>query len=298
MIYAVIAVFNRKEFTVRCLEALAVQTVGDVKYIVVDDGSTDGTAEIIKQHWPNTQIITGPGNWWWAKSMQVGVEYALTRANSDDYIVAVNNDQYAKPDAIEQLVASSKKNATTAGGAIVGSVSIQYDDKTTVYDTAHTINWDKHAYTAIPYQPTGEYTGAIDVLTCRLTLFPVPALRVANFDGKHFPHYLGDNDLSLQLKQSGYKLVLSYDSIVYDVGGSSNNPNKNSLRLTLTEFWHAAFAKQSHSNLIQVLRLTWRHAPKLKQKLFFSYFSLRHNLYLFVWACIISAKQLFTSTNT
>ena len=37
--------------------------------IIVDDGSTDGTSKFIKSNYPEINIIKGPGDWWWTKSM-------------------------------------------------------------------------------------------------------------------------------------------------------------------------------------------------------------------------------------
>ena len=48
MIYIIIPVFNRWNFTVECLNSLINQTYKKFKIIVVDHGSTDGTSFNIK----------------------------------------------------------------------------------------------------------------------------------------------------------------------------------------------------------------------------------------------------------
>jgi GT2 family glycosyltransferase len=65
-IYIIIPVHNRKALTLACLENL--RTNGDLqKYqvIVVDDGSSDRTAEEVAENYPEVNILKGNGNLWW-----------------------------------------------------------------------------------------------------------------------------------------------------------------------------------------------------------------------------------------
>jgi len=65
-IYIIIPVHNRKSLTLACLKNL--KTNGDLqKYqvIVVDDGSSDRTAEEVAENYPEVTILKGDGNLWW-----------------------------------------------------------------------------------------------------------------------------------------------------------------------------------------------------------------------------------------
>ncbi len=287
MIYAVVAVFNRKEFTLRFLEALDKQTVGKIQYVIVDDGSTDGTAETILQRWPDAQIVTGPGNWYWTRSMQKGVEHVFTVAQPGDYVLCANNDQYAEPNAVAALVAASKKYSNAQGDAIVGSISKEYNNPKKLFDSAYTLKWSTHTYTPVPLAEHGDYAGDIDVLTCRLTLLPIAALRAYNFNGELLPHYYGDYDLFLQLKKRGFRLVLSYDSVLYDVGGISGIESAGN-RLTLKQLYKNMTSIRSHNNIKYTLRYYYHSAPKWYYKVKFTAMMFYYYLYLFTWAVIIS----------
>ena len=49
--------FERREVLPRALDSVVAQTYGDWELIVVDDGSTDGTAEMVKQDYPDVHLV-------------------------------------------------------------------------------------------------------------------------------------------------------------------------------------------------------------------------------------------------
>ena len=73
MIYIVIPVFNRREETLRCLDSLVTQTYTNFIVIVVDDGSTDGVGDAVQAGYPDTIVLKGDGNLWWAGATNLGV---------------------------------------------------------------------------------------------------------------------------------------------------------------------------------------------------------------------------------
>ena len=92
MIYVVIAVKNRLPFTRRCLADLSAQHGVDVTTIVVDDGSTDGTLDMLARDFPSTVVLRGDGDLWWTAATNLGVAWALKRATDADYVLTLNND--------------------------------------------------------------------------------------------------------------------------------------------------------------------------------------------------------------
>ncbi len=57
-ISVIIPVFNRQELIKRAIDSVLNQTLNPGEIIVVDDGSTDNTASIIKQNYPEVKLIT------------------------------------------------------------------------------------------------------------------------------------------------------------------------------------------------------------------------------------------------
>src|SRR5688572_11675814 len=81
-VVSVLTCFNRKAMTLGCLGALEAAArcanVG-LQAIVVDDASTDGTADAIRTQYPAVEVIAGPGNLFWNGGMYIGFGAALGR---------------------------------------------------------------------------------------------------------------------------------------------------------------------------------------------------------------------------
>ncbi|HEX5856031.1 MAG TPA: glycosyltransferase, partial [Thermoanaerobaculia bacterium] len=91
-VVAVAPVHNRRDTTLRWLRALSrVDRDGiDFACIVVDDGSTDGTAGAIRSEFPGVEIVPGDGTLWYTAGTNRGFEAALARG--PDYVLAMNDD--------------------------------------------------------------------------------------------------------------------------------------------------------------------------------------------------------------
>jgi GT2 family glycosyltransferase len=74
---------------------------------VVDNGSTDGTQEYIKEHFPQTIFMQSPKNLGFGKANNYGLEYALK--HDYDYVYLLNQDAWIFPGTIEKLVEVQRK---------------------------------------------------------------------------------------------------------------------------------------------------------------------------------------------
>lgn len=94
-IAVLITCFNRKDKTVKCLQALKKQMdKTDVEYDVhlTDDGCTDGTAEAVLKECPDATIYKG-GNLYWAGGMRLCWKGAISTGGYDYYLL-LNDDTF------------------------------------------------------------------------------------------------------------------------------------------------------------------------------------------------------------
>lgn len=97
----VIPHYNRRDLLARVLDALAKQTV-EHSVVVVDNGSTDGSAELAEVH--GSRVLRLDKNYGFAYAVNRGVEAALTEGAT--HIGIVNNDVVPEPNWLSELLAT------------------------------------------------------------------------------------------------------------------------------------------------------------------------------------------------
>src|ERR1019366_1698399 len=129
MVAAVLPVHNRKALTLGCLSSLMGSRHDDfdLKAIVVDDGSSDGTAEAVAAEHPWAEVLRGAGNLWWSGGMNLGVRRALSLGG--DWILCINDDTNFGPDMLAALV----HEAQARPGALLAPRAVLEDTGETVH---------------------------------------------------------------------------------------------------------------------------------------------------------------------
>jgi len=86
-----------------CLDSLQAQTFSDFETIVVDNGSSDRSLELLRNDYPWVQVIENGTNLGFPAAVNAGI-----RSSQAEYIVLLNNDTRAEPDWLEQLIDGMK----------------------------------------------------------------------------------------------------------------------------------------------------------------------------------------------
>lgn len=222
MIYVVIPVHNRLHYTRACLAYLREQTYRYFKIIVVDDGSTDGTGEMLNREFPEVIVCRGDGNLWWTEATNVGIRYALQHTDStgNHFILTLNDDVQIGPDYLAQLIDSYRTHTP----CVVGSVCVDADRPNQLTFAGVRLNLYVGGQTDIAQR---DYANRYDRLLNRTTqvrsdalsgrgmLIPFAVFRaIGLFDSRHYPHYLGDIEFSLRAKKAGYMPLVSVRAVV------------------------------------------------------------------------------------
>jgi GT2 family glycosyltransferase len=121
-IFCVILNTNRRDDTLACLASLNANTFANVKALVLDNASKDGSVEAIRSAYPEAEIIALSQNLGYAGNNNVGIRAALKR--DADWVLVLNEDTILDPECLAHLVAVGESDPSIG---IVGPMVYHFD---------------------------------------------------------------------------------------------------------------------------------------------------------------------------
>lgn len=189
----IIPVHNRREVTLAALRRLAADGVmAWAQVLVVDDRSTDGTANAIAVEFATVALLRGDGTWWWGGAIRRGMEWAIAR--DARWIFWLNDDCDPPPGALRRL-------RDFAGEGRVAWIDAQ---------SPGGWRYGGHRRTAWGLrrsEPAEEAAGRVDTFSGNCVCLPRRWIdRVGLPHDQYFPHGLADLDYGLRLHAAGAEL--------------------------------------------------------------------------------------------
>lgn len=108
-VWVIILNWNNAPDTLACLESVLRSDYPNFRILVVDNGSTDGSVAVIRQHYPGVEVLALSENLGYAEGNNMGIRRAL--AEGTDYVLLLNNDTLVAPDMLRELVAVAAADA-------------------------------------------------------------------------------------------------------------------------------------------------------------------------------------------
>lgn len=260
-LWVCIPVFNRKDFTRKCLASFREQVFQNFTVVICDHGSTDGTSEFLRREFPEVVVLNADSSLWWTGATNVCVRYVLERAETDDYILTLNNDTELPPDYLEQLTSK----ATNYPHAVLSSVIHDIETGECV-SIGSRENW--FTAKALPVCFEKDHLAGdksiIEVTHAsgRGTLFPVLVfLQLGLYDEVHLPHYGADYDFSHRARRAGFSIyVCQTCKVLSHVQANGMTVVRNELSLkSLIDYLTSI---RSPANLKMRWWYAWNNCPK------------------------------------
>ncbi|HYB99152.1 MAG TPA: glycosyltransferase family 2 protein [Candidatus Limnocylindrales bacterium] len=215
-----VVTYNRAELTLECLEGLAVSQDRSFELILVDNASTDRTAELLGRL-DHAVVLRNAVNAYYAPAVNQAAAVARGR-----YLLLLNNDAVPRADAIGALRAAA--DASAAIGA-VGARLVLRDGRlqeagSIVFSDGSAMGYGRGE------DPDGaDYVCAREVDYCsgacllvRRDLFE----EIGGFDLRYLPAYYEDVDLCFAIRERGRKVVYEPRAVVRHAEFGSSSPER------------------------------------------------------------------------
>ncbi|MBN1593336.1 MAG: glycosyltransferase [Candidatus Coatesbacteria bacterium] len=205
--------YNGIQLLKRCLDSLAGQNFSDFEALVVDDASTDGSAEFIRAEYPEVGVIQLEENAGFATAVNAGI-----RATSGEFVAILNNDTEVEPDWLSRLLGAldAHQDAGSAASKILWD-----DPRDTIYAAGDFFcreGFGGNIATGETDRGQRDEPGWVFSASACAALYRRAMLdEIGLFDEQLFMFY-EDIDLGFREQLAGWRCIYVPGSVVYHTG--------------------------------------------------------------------------------
>lgn len=258
MLFIVTPVFNRKLFTFNFLQSLREQTFKDFKVIIVDDGSTDKTSEMIINEFPEVILLKEDGDLWWSEATNIGVRHAIDMGAS--LVVTMNDDTLLEKNLLQELLNYSQQFPNN----LLTPIGLHHETGILI-DAGWNIDWKtakyKNMLDSINTSSENKFH-TVNVAPARCLLIPVKVFdEIGFFDSLNFPQAVADFDFTIRATKSGFKVIVCHTARIniypLDSGSVDIIINKS-----IKNYFLHLFGRKGLGNLKWFIIFSFKNAPK------------------------------------
>ncbi|MBT5338153.1 glycosyltransferase family 2 protein [Candidatus Falkowbacteria bacterium] len=209
--------WNGARYIESCLKSVLEQTFKDVSLIIIDNGSTDNTLELINERYPHLKVIKHKDNLGFAKAHNQAIHWTKS-----DYVLCLNQDVVLEPGFVQELVEFMDNNPMA--GVASGKVYRWQDGEKTKY--IDTIGLKIFKNFRVIDMGSGEVDeGQYDLkkqvfgISGALPFFRRKALEEIRYQQEYFDEsffsYKEDVDLAFRLQVAGWEAWMVPGGIAY-----------------------------------------------------------------------------------
>ncbi len=216
LVSIIVVNFNRKGFLEKCFSSVEAQTYEPVEAILVDNGSTDGSAELVRERFPWVRVLALPGNMGFAKGNNMGIAMA-----KGSLIATLNNDTEATPGWVSEMVRciTSDPSVGMCASKMLFMGSPGVINSTGIMVSRSGACWDR----GMSEPDLGQYEAEEEVFgpCAGAAMYKREMLEsVGPFD-EDFLAYMEDADLAFRGRLAGWKCLYVPGAVVYHLGSGT-----------------------------------------------------------------------------
>jgi GT2 family glycosyltransferase len=229
----IVANWNGRHHLARCLPSLRAQTYRDLKVVVVDNGSTDGSVRWLAQEHPEIHVLRNPRNLGFAAANNQAI-----RATESPYLVTLNNDTQATTEWLAELVAAVESNA--AVGMVASQMLLAHAPGVT--DAAGIeVDWTGTAWQRRRGEPPDQTGDPMEVFgpCAGAALYRRTMLdEIGLFDEGFFAYY-EDVDLAWRAQNAGWRCLYAPRARIYHAHSATGgqDPSRKRFLIGRNKVW-------------------------------------------------------------
>lgn len=265
LVFVIILAWNHVEDTVECLVSMTKTNYEPIRYLLVDNASTDNTVETVQNKFPEVEIIQSDKNLGISGGYNIGMQYALEQGAS--HILVANNDIEIDAEMVKYLVEEMNKDHKIGIG--MPKIYHYYGDRNRLWCTG--ARWRKFIpsvkMTGVNAKDNGNFTHAKDIEyapSCCLLLSRELIETIGYFDTNYF-FYNDDWDYSARARKSGFNIRYTPDAKMWHkVSVSTQKSDKPAI-------WWNYFGRST-------VRFYRMHASRWQLAIYIAWFVIRESI--------------------
>jgi GT2 family glycosyltransferase len=261
----VIPVYNRRETTLQGLRSLSrIDTTGmELRIIIVNDGSIDGTSEAVAREFPEVQLIEADGTLHYAGGTNRGIEAAMEW--EPDYVGTMNDDSIFHDQFLQRMVKTAEDNPRS----VVGALLLLWNEPHKVFQVGQvwrTFVGGWHIPKDLTAFTVPESAFEVQCLVGNCVLIPAAAIKECGLmDAARFKYGWGDAQYFWRMKKAGWKLMVEPKAFVWCEPNTYPPPLAT---LTVSRALKVLFVDERHPlNLKRQFVSRWYASPSKVQAL-------------------------------
>jgi GT2 family glycosyltransferase len=228
--YAVVLSWNGRDDTLRCLDALARVSEPPIRILCVDNGSTDGSVEAIRERHTGVHLIENGANLGFSGGNNVGLRWAMEQGA--EWIVLVNNDAVVAEDALAGFAAVAAGHP--GAGVLAGKLYLAEAPDRIWFAGQRYLAWLGYSGRArgLGRRDSARYRRVVATDRAAGALMAVSRRaieRVGLLDDELFA-YAEDVDWSLRIREAGFEVLFAPEARAWhaeagSTGGAASTHN-------------------------------------------------------------------------
>lgn len=197
---------NRRELTLRAMRSLKCAPTGlELRPVLFDDGSTDGTIEAVKREFPETYILQGDGSAFWNRGLYLAWKAALKL--TVDGFLWLNDDVELDEDALPRLFSAWQSMRFERPDHSFILVGATRGAKGELTYSGQRVEHSPFALRIRSVPPEADLR-PIDTFNGNIVLIPRQVVDAIGLNDPYFLQNLGDTDYGLRASRAGIAVRL------------------------------------------------------------------------------------------